>query len=48
MESVTNLSEEITIIMVAHRLSSLKGCDRIYELSEGIMGQPKTFEEIIS
>ena len=33
MESIYNLRKKITIIMVAHRLSTLKSCDKIYDLS---------------
>jgi len=32
MDSVNNLSENLTIIMIAHRLSTLKSCDRIYKI----------------
>lgn len=37
-----NLDKKITVLMVAHRLSTLKNCDRIIELNSGIL-----FEEII-
>ena len=32
INSIYKLKGKITIIMIAHRLSSLKKCDRIYEL----------------
>jgi len=35
MEAIENLDKNITIIIVAHRLSTLKNCNKIIELSEG-------------
>ena len=35
MRSIINLNKEITIIIVAHRLTTLKDCSNIIELSEG-------------
>ena len=35
IESIETLSSNLTIIMVAHRLSTLKYCDRIIEISNG-------------
>ena len=32
MDSIYKLGNKITIIIVAHRLSTLKSCDKIYEL----------------
>lgn len=35
MEAINNLSKDLTIIIIAHRLSTLKGCDQIYEIKQG-------------
>jgi ATP-binding cassette subfamily B protein len=35
MDAIENISKEITIFMVAHRVSTLKNCDLIFELMEG-------------
>ena len=35
IETVNKLTEDITIVMIAHRLSTLKRCDRIIRLTEG-------------
>ena len=36
---LNKLSKNLTIIIVAHRLSTLKYCDRIYELNKGIISE---------
>ena len=35
MKDLLNLQEDLTLIMIAHRLSSLKGCNKVIELKEG-------------
>lgn len=35
MEEIYRVSEEKTLIIVAHRLSTVKGCDRIYRVEKG-------------
>jgi ATP-binding cassette subfamily B protein len=35
MQAIDGLSRELTVVMIAHRLTSLKGCDRVIELSAG-------------
>lgn len=37
IEELNNSSRNKTIIMIAHRISSLKNCDRIYELKDGVI-----------
>ncbi|MCI5149056.1 MAG: ATP-binding cassette domain-containing protein, partial [Candidatus Electrothrix sp. MAN1_4] len=34
--AIDNLDDEITILMIAHRVSTLTGCDTVIELSQGI------------
>lgn len=36
MESIDSLQGQITMIIVAHRLTTIKNCDRIYRIGEGI------------
>jgi ABC-type bacteriocin/lantibiotic exporter with double-glycine peptidase domain len=36
MESIEEMRGDITIIIVAHRLTTLKCCDIIYEVKDGI------------
>ena len=35
MESVNELSQDLTIIIIAHRLSTVKNCDVIFEIDKG-------------
>ena len=47
MEAINNLSKNITIILIAHRLNTVKNCDIIFKLDKGeIVGQG-SFEEIV-
>ena len=47
MEAVHNLSKDITIILIAHRLSTVKSCDKIFLLEKGELKNKGTFEELI-
>ena len=47
MEAVNKLSKKITIILIAHRLSTVKKCDMIYLFDKGIIKDKGTFEELI-
>ena len=46
MEAVNNLGHEITIILIAHRLSTVRQCDQIYLLERGEVKARGTFEEL--
>ena len=35
MKAINNLSKDITIIMIAHRLSTLEICDRVITIENG-------------
>ena len=47
MQSIDALGREITVLMIAHRLSTLKSCDRIVELREGSVFREGDYEEIV-
>jgi len=47
MEAVNNLGKSITIIIIAHRLSTLKKCDKIFLLEKGEVKDQGTFEKMI-
>jgi len=46
MEAVNNLGHNITIILIAHRLSTVRQCDQIYLLEQGEVKAQGTFEEL--
>jgi ABC-type multidrug transport system fused ATPase/permease subunit len=46
IEAIQALSHKITIIMVAHRLTTVKDCDVIYLLDRGKVAQSGTFSEL--
>jgi ABC-type multidrug transport system fused ATPase/permease subunit len=48
MDAVNNLRKEITIILIAHRLNTVKNCDTIFKLDKGQVIGVGTFDEIIN
>jgi len=46
MEAVNNLSREITIILIAHRLSTVRNCDRIFYLEQGEIIASGNYDEL--
>jgi len=48
MHSLFNTSAEATFFIVAHRLSTLKCCDLILELSKGRLMKVGSYDEIIN
>lgn len=47
MESVQALSHQKTIIMIAHRLSTVRPCDRIFMLDRGKLVEQGSYEELL-
>ncbi len=48
MESIDALGEDITVISVAHRLSTIRHADQVWFLREGEVRARGTFEEVIA
>ena len=46
IDAVNNLSKKITIILIAHRLSTVQKCDKIYQLEKGEIKFQGNFEEL--
>ncbi|MEP5153860.1 MAG: ABC transporter ATP-binding protein, partial [Planktotalea sp.] len=47
MEAVTNISGSKTIIMIAHRLSTVRNCDTIFLLRDGKVAAEGTYDALI-
>jgi ATP-binding cassette subfamily B protein len=47
MDVIESLGHEMTILVVAHRLTTLKKCDVIYEIDNGSISKATTYNEII-
>ncbi|MCT7968546.1 ABC transporter ATP-binding protein/permease [Laspinema sp. D1] len=46
MEAVEKLSDEKTLIMIAHRLSTVKNCERLYFMNQGQIIDSGTYNEL--
>jgi len=47
MEAVNNLGHDITIIMIAHRLSTVRLCNKIYLMSNGQIEAQGSYDQLI-
>jgi ABC-type multidrug transport system fused ATPase/permease subunit len=45
-EAIQEMRGEVTIVMIAHRLSTVRKCDAIFHLSEGELSGSGNFEEL--
>lgn len=48
MQAIEGLSEDITILIIAHRLTTLKNCTQIVELSDGKIKRMGIFQDIVN
>ncbi len=47
MQAIENLCDDLTILIVAHRLTTLKNCGKIIELNDGTVSRVGTYQAII-
>ena len=47
MQAIDALGKDMTVLMVAHRVSTLRGCDRIFELKSGSLLREGAYQELI-
>ena len=48
MEAVNNLNKDTTIILIAHRLNTLKNCDIIFKLENGHLVNQGSFDKLVN
>lgn len=47
MDAIYSISRDVTVLIIAHRLTTLQFCDRIFELSNGKLSRECRFEDIV-
>lgn len=47
IEAIDSLGDELTVFMVAHRLTTLKNCTRVIELVDGVIQRIGTYQGIV-
>lgn len=47
MQAIESLGDDVTVMIVAHRLSTLRKCDQVVELRDGRIGRLGSYEEIV-
>jgi ABC-type multidrug transport system fused ATPase/permease subunit len=47
MEGIEQLADDLTIIMVAHRISTLRRCDKIFRMDKGEVVEEGVYEEMV-
>lgn len=48
MDAINNLSKDMTIIIIAHRLNTIKMCDTIFKIDKGQVISHGTYDELIN
>ena len=48
MDAISNLGNDITIILIAHRLNTVKKCDIIFKLEKGNLIDKGIFDEVVN
>ena len=47
MDAIEDLGEEVMILIIAHRLTTLKGCDEIIKLEKEFNIKTGDYEDIV-
>jgi ATP-binding cassette, subfamily B, bacterial PglK len=47
MQSIEKLGRDLTIVMIAHRLATLRGCDVIYRIGNGRIEATRGYQELL-
>ena len=46
MQAIEDLSENLTILIIAHRLTTLKKCSQVVEIADGCISRIGTYKEM--
>ena len=46
MDAIANLDRDLTIVLIAHRLTTVQGCDTIFELADGRLVAQGSYEQL--
>jgi ATP-binding cassette subfamily B protein len=47
MTAIDGLDKDLTLVMVAHRLTTLRGCDRIIKMSDGRIDLAENYQQLV-
>ena len=47
MDAIEKLDRDITVLFIAHRLTTLRNCDRIIELKDGLVLNDERYEKML-
>ena len=48
MDAIEKLDRDITVLFIAHRLTTLRNCDRIIELKDGLVLNDERYEKMLA
>jgi ABC-type multidrug transport system fused ATPase/permease subunit len=48
MKAINNLSKDFTVLIITHRLSTLKSCDKIFEIKKGIIKKILSHKKMVN
>ena len=48
MQAIESLSKDLTLLIIAHRITTLKGCTQIVELGDGGINRIGSYQDIIN
>jgi ATP-binding cassette subfamily B protein len=48
MQAIEGLSEDLTILIIAHRVTTLRNCSQIVELGAGGIKRVGTYQDIVT
>lgn len=48
MQSIENLGRDLTIVLIAHRIGTLRGCDAIYRIHKGRIAAASRYADLVA